>query len=64
MAVNPSRKSSPAISNFTFFSKPELSAYFFNVPVKPLLKPDKCVPPSCVLILFTYECKFSAYEVL
>ena len=52
-AVRPSRKSSPAISNFSLPVAPLLSAYFFRVRVRPLRKPARCVPPSCVLMLLT-----------
>ena len=31
----------------------DVTKYFLRVLVSPLLKPDKCVPPSIVLILFT-----------
>ena len=41
IAVSPSLKSSPDISNFNLSNKPEESAYFFKVDVKPLLKPDR-----------------------
>ena len=53
IAVSPSLKSSPAISNLSLSNKPELSAYFLSVVVNPLLKPERCVPPSWVLILLT-----------
>ena len=45
-AVKPSLKSSPVISNFSLSSMPDASAYFFKVVVRPLLKPERCVPPS------------------
>src|SRR5690606_2862499 len=48
----------------SFFSRPDLSAYDFSVRVSPRRKPATCVPPSIVLILFTYECTFSVYVSL
>ena len=54
-AGKPSRKSSPEISTFTFSSILLSSAYFFNVRVNARRKPARCVPPSMVLILLTYE---------
>ena len=52
-AVRPSRKSSPLMSNFSFESMPESSAYFLSVRVSARRKPVRCVPPSMVLMLFT-----------
>ena len=64
MAVSPSRKSSPLISNFSLASRPESSAYFFSVRVSARRKPVRCVPPSIVLMLLTYEWTFSEKLVL
>ena len=64
MAVSPSRKSSLLISIFIFASAPLDSAYAFSVRVRPILKPARCVPPSMVLMLLTYECSFVLYESL
>ena len=52
-AVNPSRKSSPLMSNLSLSNMPLPSAYFFNVLVNPRRNPVKWVPPSWVLMLLT-----------
>ena len=50
-AVRPSRMSSP--QRFSSFSrrKPLSRAYLFSVRVSAERKPDRCEPPSCVLML-------------
>ncbi len=45
-AVKPSRQSSPLIALFIFLSKPSDVIYLFNVRVRAVLKPMRCVPPS------------------
>ena len=54
-AARPSRTSSP--SRFSSFSlrRPLSRAYLLSVPVSAALKPERCVPPSCVLMLFANE---------
>ena len=54
-AARPSRTSSPSrLSSFSF-SSPLSRAYRFSVPVSAALKPERWVPPSCVLMLFANE---------
>ena len=52
MAVNPSLKSSPLMSNLSLESIPDFSAYDFSVRVNPRLKPARWVPPSRCGMLF------------
>ena len=59
IADKPSLKSSPDGVTDIFFNKSFSVAYAFKVRVKAALKPDKCVPPSSVWILFTYESNVS-----
>ena len=44
--LNNELKKNYTISNFNLSRSPEASAYFLRVPVKPLLNPERCVPPS------------------
>ena len=56
IAVNPSRKSSPDRVNFSFFFdliKLFLEAWLFIALVRAERKPERWVPPSIVLMLFT-----------
>jgi hypothetical protein len=51
-AVSPSRRSSPVRFSLTPFRRfPEL-AYWLIARVSAERKPIRCVPPSCVLMLF------------
>ena len=62
-AASPSRTSSPSrLSSFSF-SSPLSRAYLFSVEVSAERKPDRCEPPSCVLMLFANENTDSWYEV-
>ena len=62
-AASPSRTSSPSrLSSFSFSSA--LSrAYLFSVRVSAALKPERCEPPSCVLMLLANEKTDSTYLV-
>ena len=54
-AARPSRTSSPSrLSSFSF-SSPFSRAYRLIVPVSAARKPERWVPPSCVLMLFANE---------
>jgi hypothetical protein len=54
-AVNPSRTSSPLrLSSFSF-SRPLSFAYLFRAEVSAERKPDRCEPPSWVLMLLANE---------
>ncbi len=62
-AARPSRTSSPSrLSSFSF-SRPFSRAYLFSVPVSAALKPERCEPPSWVLMLFANEKTDSTYLV-
>ena len=53
-AVSPSRTSSPErLSSFSL--RQRLSARVVDVRVSAERKPDRCEPPSCVLMLFANE---------
>ena len=55
-AARPSRTSSPSSFSDSFsLSRPADRAYRFNVPVSAERKPERCEPPSCVLMLFANE---------
>ena len=63
-AVSPSRKSSPLIStwffaNFSISLANCSSAYFLSTRVSAMRNPWRWVPPSMVLMLLTYEWRFS-----
>ena len=49
-AASPSRTSSPSRLSFSFRSLSSV-AFAFSVRVSALRKPDRCVPPSTVLML-------------
>ena len=59
-AVSPSRTSSPVSVKSAFLRKFPFCAYTLITRVRALLKPVRCVPPSCVLMLFTKEKTFSS----
>ena len=62
-AARPSRTSSPSrLSSFSF-SRPLSRAYLLIVDVSAERKPDRCEPPSCVLMLLANEKTDSWYEV-
>ncbi len=63
IAVSPSRTSSP--ERFSSFSlmKPFCRAYAFRVRVSADRNPERCAPPSCVLMLLANESRFSWYEL-
>ncbi len=56
-ATIPSRTSSPERRMSLSFleSAPDFSMYLLMTVVSALLRPVRCVPPSCVLMLFTNE---------
>src|SRR5207245_872343 len=54
-AVSPSRMSSPVSVNSSFLRAPSFMAHSLIVRVSAARKPVRCVPPSCVLMLFTKE---------
>ena len=55
IAVRPSRTSSPErLSSFSR-SSPDERAYALSVRVSAERKPERCVPPSCVLMLLANE---------
>src|SRR5256885_1298233 len=58
---NPSRTSSPESVNSSFLSRPSCLAHSLIVRVNADLKPVRCVPPSCVLMLLTKVNVFSLY---
>src|SRR5438093_5604872 len=60
--LRPSRTSSPESVNSSFFSAPSCFAHSLIVRVSADLKPVRCVPPSCVLMLFTNVKVFSLYR--
>ena len=57
--MRPSRTSSPESVKSAFLRKLPLFAYALIVRVSAALKPVRCVPPSCVLMLLTKEKTFS-----
>ena len=62
-AASPSRTSSPSrLSSFSF-SRPLSRATLLIVAVSAERKPERCEPPSCVLMLFANEKTESAYEL-
>ena len=54
-AASPSRTSSPSRFSSFSFSSPLSRAYRLSVPVSAERKPERCVPPSVVLMLFANE---------
>ncbi len=60
-AVNPSLKSSPVSWILSSFTRLFFDAKVFSERVSAVRNPTRCVPPSCVLILLTYEKTFSEY---
>ena len=52
MATSPSRMSSPLTLSFRSFARLFAVAYALIVRVSAERKPERCVPPSCVLMLF------------
>ena len=54
-AVSPSRVSSPCTPSAASFICPAAVAYAFRVRVSAPLKPERCVPPSWVLMLLAKE---------
>ena len=61
--ARPSRTSSPSrLSSFSF-RRPLSRAYLLSVPVSAALKPERCEPPSVVLMLFAKVKIDSTYEV-
>jgi hypothetical protein len=61
-AARPSRTSSPSRFSSFSLSRPFSRAYLFSVPVNAARKPDRCVPPSVVLMLFANENTDSTYD--
>ena len=55
IAVRPSRTSSPDSAGSFSLSSPLSRAYLLSVRVSAPRKPDRCEPPSCVLMLFAKE---------
>ena len=59
-AVRPSRTSSPeSVMSLSFLESDDFWMYWLMTRVSALLKPVRCVPPSCVLMLLTKEKTFS-----
>ena len=54
-AVRPSRTSSPERFSSFSLSSPFSRAYLFSVRVSAERKPERCEPPSCVLMLLANE---------
>src|SRR3954470_14806334 len=59
-AVRPSRKSSPVGTRS--LKRPLSLPYLLMQRVSAVRKPERCVPPSVVLMLLTYEWTFSVYS--
>ena len=55
MAVRPSRTSSPESAGSFSLSSPFSRAYWLSVCVSAPRKPERCEPPSCVLMLLAKE---------
>ena len=55
IAARPSRQSSPVSGSSFSFRRPFVRAYSLSVRVRDALKPERCVPPSCVLMLLANE---------
>ena len=61
--MRPSRTSSPERLSSRSFRCPCERAKRFSVRVSAERKPERCVPPSCVLMLFANERSDSWYEL-
>src|SRR6185503_3052730 len=57
-ATRPSRTSSPVSELLKFFASPDDCAYALMVRVNDERYPDRCVPPSTVLMLLANEYTF------